>query len=66
MLLGTLVASRYGTAQGWWYRTQCWTGFLIPPYLLTKFEIHIYSQPTFEFRRVYSQNDLPNTMKDVA
>ena len=43
-----------------------WAGFLLPPHSLTSFEIKKYYQNKPRFKGVYSQNNLPNTMKDEA
>ena len=41
-------------------------GFLIPPHLLTNFEIQKYYQNELRFNGVYSRNNLPNKIKDGA
>ena len=41
-------------------------GFLIPPHLLTNFEIQKYYQNEPRFNSVYSRNNLPKKIKDEA
>ena len=38
--------------------------FLMPPHLLTKFEIQKYYQNEPRFKVVYSRNNLPKKIKD--
>ena len=38
--------------------------FLMPPYLLTKFEIQSYYQNEPRFKVFYSRNNLPKTIKE--
>ena len=41
------------------------SGFLMPPYLLTNFDIQKYYQKEFKFNGVYSRTNLPK-IKDGA
>ena len=41
-------------------------GFLIPPHLLTNFEIQKYYQNEARFNSVYSRNNLPKKIKDES
>ena len=41
-------------------------GFLIPPHPLTNFEIQRYCQNQARFNEVFSRNNLPKKIKDVA
>ena len=41
-------------------------GFLMPPHPLTNFEIQKYYQNEPRFNGVYSRNNLPKKIKDVA
>ena len=41
-------------------------GFLIPPHLLTNFEIQMYYQNEPNFNGVFSRNNLPLKIKDGA
>ena len=50
------------------YKSWLWkqNGFLMPPHLLTNFEIQQFYQNEFRFNRVFSRDNLPNKIKDVA
>ena len=41
-------------------------GFLIPPHLLTNFEIQKYNKNDSRFNGVFSRNNLPKKIKDGA
>ena len=49
-------------------QTRLWIriGFLIPPHLLTNFEIQKYYQNEPIFNKVYSRDNLPNKIRDEA
>ena len=74
-LLGNVLAGKSITRAGYGnkkrkrnYKSKLWIqiGFLIPPHLLTNFEIQKYHRNEPRFNGVFSRDNLPNKIKDGA
>ena len=66
MLLGTIVTSLYDKKSvfGWWGNIKIQAKFLIPPHLITNYDIQQYYQADNKFNCIYSRNNVLK-IKDV-